>query len=101
MKGLRLKGCFFFLLFLNNFFIDEFLEEIGRGSFGSVFKAVHLATHIAVAIKMISFSFSFKQDNKEKEESDRELQNFMKLRGKSPYLVDMIECFEDVYNLFN
>jgi serine/threonine protein kinase len=73
------------------FFEDKLIEFIGKGSFGRVWKAEHIATKKLYAIKIIKF------DNaEEKENIDKEEIIFKKLKNSSPYLLELIDSFEEV-----
>jgi serine/threonine protein kinase len=82
------NGCLlFFILF--TFFLDRFVEKLGSGSFGKVHKAIHLKTGKEVAIKSVDI------ENFEKMANEEEAM-LLKLKDSSPYLVNVIECFEEV-----
>jgi serine/threonine protein kinase len=76
-------------LFFFIYFSDVFGNCLGNGSFGKVHEAVHLETGKKVAIKSVDVEKFEKIANVEQS-------IFLKLKGSSPYLVNLIECFEEV-----
>jgi serine/threonine protein kinase len=80
------------LYFYEMFKSDELLELLGEGSFGKVRKAVHLSTGNTYAIKIMDVEL-----DKKRKIADMEQMNFLRLQGSSPYLVNIIECFEEVW----
>jgi serine/threonine protein kinase len=69
--------------------LDQFGDYLGGGSFGKVHEAVHLETGRRVAIKSVDVE-------KFKKMAEEEEAIFLKLKDSSPYLVNLIECFEIV-----
>jgi serine/threonine protein kinase len=88
--------CFSFLVSEYLFFYEDKLgERLGEGSFGIVRKALHERTNKYYAIKIIDIEVKSKRKN-----ADQEKENFEKLKGCSPYLVNLMECFDEVFYLF-
>jgi serine/threonine protein kinase len=89
-KGAVVNGCMLFhYLFL--FAVDEMGELLGEGSFGKVRKAIHLNTKKAYAIKTLDLEVE-----KKRKIADTERVNLERLKGFSPYLVNLVDCFDDV-----
>jgi hypothetical protein len=75
----------------NIFFLDEFGVVLGKDWFGKVEKAIEIKTGKEVAIR----SVDIKSD--EIRNVTKEVEQIMKeLKGKSPYLIDLIDSFEEV-----
>jgi serine/threonine protein kinase len=64
---------------------------LGEGLFGKVQKAFHINSKQYYALKIIDIKSEIYKKIADVEES-----NLMKLKGNSPYLVNLIECFEEV-----
>jgi serine/threonine protein kinase len=79
----------FYAFHFSLIFLDQFGDYLGSGSFSKVHKAVHLETGKEVAIKSVDVE-------KHGEMANEEESVFLKLKDSSPYLVNFIECFEDV-----
>jgi hypothetical protein len=69
--------------------IDSFEYQLGSGGSGKVYGC--LKDGKEYAIKRVVYG-----SKKEKEDADKEEENFKKLKGKSQYLINFIESFEDV-----
>jgi serine/threonine protein kinase len=79
----------FYIFHFISFFLDQFGDFLGSGSFSKVHKAVHLESGREVAIKSVDVDKFGKM-------ADDEEAIFLKLKDSSPYLVNLIECFEEV-----
>jgi serine/threonine protein kinase len=64
---------------------------LGEGTFGSVRKCVHESTKKEYAIKISDL----KSENHRKV-ADAELESLELLKGFSPYLVELVESFDEV-----
>jgi serine/threonine protein kinase len=73
------------------FVIDKFGVILGRGSFGKVHKAIEIKTGKEVAIKSMDIEMEEMRNVAKKEESIMK-----KLKGSSPYLIDLVDSFEEV-----
>jgi serine/threonine protein kinase len=93
-KGKTIEGCLimkFLVKVYTYLFSDEFGTLLGSGSFGKVYEAIEISSGRCVAIKEVDIEI---QHNREI--ADIEEQNLTKLKGSSPYLVNVIKYFEDV-----
>jgi serine/threonine protein kinase len=70
-------------------------ESLGEGSFGTVRKGFQESTNKYYAIKMMDIEKEAK-----KKVADQEKENFERLKGFSPYLVNLVECFDEVIFFF-
>jgi serine/threonine-protein kinase ULK/ATG1 len=75
-------------------FEDKVEKFIGKGKFGKVFKCTELKTYKTVAIKSIDID-----TEEEKKSANEEEKILKKLQGCSPYLMDLIDSFEEVIYL--
>jgi serine/threonine protein kinase len=75
--------------------IDKILDNLGKGSYGKVRKAIHLSTQKYYAVKIMEV-----ENDTNRKVADIEQENFLRLQNSSPYLINIIECFEEVLFLF-
>jgi serine/threonine protein kinase len=73
------------------FLVDQFGVLLGNGSYGKVHKAIQVNTGKEVAIKSMDIEINEKRNVAKKEESI-----MRKLKGSSPYLIDLLDSFEEV-----
>jgi serine/threonine protein kinase len=64
-------------------------DFLGKGSFRLVRNTVHLATQKKYAVKILELEFE-----PSKKIADIEKENMEKLKGYSPYLINLVECFD-------
>jgi serine/threonine protein kinase len=89
-KGAVIFGCMLLVL-VHRLNLDQLGERLGKGSFGVVSKAVHINTKKEYAIKISSL-----EGEEEMKVADAEKDSLELLKGFSPYLMTMIECFDEV-----
>jgi serine/threonine protein kinase len=71
--------------------LDKLGELLGKGSFGVVRKAVHVSSQKEYAIKMSNLEAEM-----DKKVADAEKESLERLKGFSPYLMNLIEYFDEV-----
>jgi serine/threonine protein kinase len=75
--------------------LDELGDVLGRGSFSTVRRAVHKFSKQNFAIKIVNI-----ESLNLKEIANVEQTNLEKLKGCSPYLINLVDCFEEVFLSF-
>jgi hypothetical protein len=81
-----------FFIFFYDFFIDKLLHFLGHGTFGKCYCAEKSGKRFAIK------SVDIETEELEKS-ADLELENFNRVNGKSPYLIELIDCFDMVFFL--
>jgi serine/threonine protein kinase len=89
-KGDVAYGCVLLNLFCK-LCLDQLDDFLGKGSFGIVQKAFHQISKKQYAIKMSSL-----EKELDRKVADAEKDSLKLLNGFSPYLVNLIECFDEV-----
>jgi serine/threonine protein kinase len=92
-KGAIIHGCIFYFIMLLILILclDQMGDVLGVGAFGKVHIAVHLSTKEEYAIKMSDLEL---EGNRKISDSEKE--NLERLKGFSPYLVELVDCFDEV-----
>jgi serine/threonine protein kinase len=75
--------------------IDEIGDLIWSEGYGHVRKAIEIRSGKSVAMKSVNMKTMEKRKIGKREED-----NYKELKGKSPYLADVIDIFEDVWIFF-
>jgi serine/threonine protein kinase len=89
-KGAVVHGCVLLIL-LCKLNLDKLGELLGKGPFGIVRKAVHISTQKEYAIKMSNLEAEM-----DRKVADAEKESLELLKGFSPYLMNLNECFDEV-----
>jgi serine/threonine protein kinase len=66
---------------------------LGKGGFGIVYK-------VSKNEKMYAMKVLGYEDETERANADQEENSFKKLKGSSPYIVEFVESFEEVFHYF-
>jgi serine/threonine protein kinase len=93
IRGDIVHGCIFTLNIV--YFVlrlDQLGDALGSGTFGIVRKAVYLNSGNEYAIKISNLELE-----NYRRVADVEKNILERLKGFSPYLVDLVECFDEVY----